>query len=49
MELILWFTQQGDHLTVGVVAVSHHLVCLHCFVQYAAEVSTLWGRDTGKQ
>lgn len=41
VELVLWFAQQGDHFTVGVVAVLHHLVRLHGLVQDVAEVTSL--------
>lgn len=47
VELVLWFAQQGDHFTVGVVAVLHHLVCLYGLVQNAAEVSSLWEGEAG--
>lgn len=51
VELVLWFAQQGDHFTVGVVAVLHHLIRLYGLVQNVAEVSSLWereGREGGK-
>lgn len=41
VELVLRFAQQGDHFTVGVVAVLHHLVRLHRLVQNVAEVASL--------
>lgn len=40
-QLVRRFAQQGDHVTVGVVAVPHHLVRLHRLVQDVAEVGAL--------
>lgn len=45
VELVLGFTQQGDHVTVGAVAVSHHLVGLDSLVQDVAEVRALWVKE----
>lgn len=41
-ELALGAAQESDHLTVGVEALAHHLVCCHRLVQHTAEVSSLW-------
>ncbi len=49
VELVLWFTQQGDHFTVGVVAILHDLVRLHGLVQDVAEVASLWEERRRKE
>ncbi|TNN85745.1 hypothetical protein EYF80_003992 [Liparis tanakae] len=48
VELVLWFTQQGDHVTVGGVAVPHHLVRLHGLVQDVAEDLSVAGQKLGQ-
>lgn len=41
VQLVLGFAQQGNHFTVSVVALLHHLVCLDSLVQDAAEAGSL--------